>query len=300
MTFFTDNQAALSFAVKQSSYIERQVIEKKYPQIKYPRMVPVDTSASPFAGSVTFFTQDIVGQAKFINGKGDDIPLVNITKDKFEQTVNDGALAYQFSLFEIGQAMELGRSLQADGAMAIRTIYEQFVEETTFLGNTAVGAEGLYNMTGITTASAGATFAASTADEILAIVNTAITAVETETKGIEMVDTIVLPLKIAGGLERRIPDTSITILDFLRNNNRYTRQTNLPLMIEFDFRLDSLNKMVVYRRDPSVLKLHMPMPLRFLPPQLNNVSVKVPAMFRFAPLEIRAPKAVRYISGVSS
>ena len=86
------------------------------------------------------------------------------------------------------------------------------------------------------------------------------------------------------------------IMDFIMRSNIYTARTGQPLMIVADHRLTT--KMAVYKRDPSVLKLHMPMPLRFLPPQYVNLSVRVPGMFRFAPLSIRRPKAVRYVTGV--
>lgn len=301
MSEFMDMQAALGFVVSQRTSIETEVLKKPYPEIKYPRLIPIDTSANPFAASVTHFAQDSVGKAKFMNGKGDDVPLVNIKGSKFEQTVNMAGVGYSFSLEEIGAAQQLGTNLSSDGADAARMAYEQFVDAVAFLGDTTIGVEGFYNMTGITTAAAGATFAASTPDAVLAIINTALTAIETDTLGIEVANTIVLPLKVSGSMERRLGDGSdVTIYEFISRANRYTRQTGLPLNIEFDYRLDALNKMVVYRRDPQVLKMHMPMPLRFIAPQAVNLEIKTLGMFRFAPVNIRRPKAVRYVSGVSA
>lgn len=301
MPDFMDTQAALNFVVSQRSHIEPEVLTRPYPQIKYSRLIPVDTSANPFAMSVTHFAQDSAGHAKFINGKGDNIPLVNITGSKFEQTVNMAGVGYSFSLEEIGAAQMMGLNLSNDGAAAARLAYEQFVDAVAFTGDTEINVEGFYNMSGITTAAAGATFAASTPDAVLAIINTALTAIETTSLGVDVADTIILPLKAGATMERRLGDGSdTTILDFIMRANRYTRQTGLPLTIEFDWRLDALNKMVVYRRDPQVLKMHMPMPLRFIPPQSVNLEIKVLGMFRFAPVNIRRPAAVRYISGVTA
>ena len=299
-TNIMDMQAALGFVVSQRSHIETEVLRKPYPAIKYPRMIPIDTSANPFAASVTHFSQDSVGKAKFVNGKGDDVPLVNLLRQKFEQGVNMAGIGYSFSLEEIGSAQQLGQSLSSDGADASRMAYEQLVDEVAFVGDTQLGIEGLYNMTGITSAAAGATFAASTPDEVLTIINTALTGIETSSLGVEVADTIVLPLKTAGTMERRLGETSDTVLDFIARANRYTRQSGQTLNVEFDYRLDALNKMLVYRRDPSVLKMHMPMPLQFIAPQAVNLEVKVLGMFRFAPVNIRRPGAVRYITGVSS
>ena len=295
-----DMQAALGFVTHQRTHIETEVLKKPYPAIRYAEMIPVDTSANPFALSVTHFAQDSVGKAKFMNGKGDDVPLVNIKGSKFEQTVNMAGVGYSFSLEEIGAAQQLGTNLSADGAEAARMAYEQFVDEVAFVGDAALGIEGLYNMTGITSAAAGATFAASTPDAILAIINTALTGIFTSTQGIELADTIVLPLAEFSRIATvRLADGSdTTILDFIRRANIYTVQTGQPLNIFADRRLTT--KMVVYRRDPQVLKMHMPMPLRFIAPQAVNLEVKVLGMFRFAPVNIRRPGAVRYVTGISA
>lgn len=300
MTQFMDMQAALGFVTHQRTHIETEVLKKPYPAIRYAEMIPIDTSANPFALSVTHFAQDSVGKAKFMNGKGDDVPLVNIKGSKFEQTVNMAGVGYSFSLEEIGAAQQLGTNLSADGADAARMAYEQFVDEVAFVGDAALGIEGLYNMTGITSVAAGATFAASTPDAILAIINNALTGIFTSTQGIELADTIVLPLAEFSRIATvRLADGSdTTILDFIRRANIYTVQTGQPLNIFADRRLT--NRMVVYRRDPQVLKMHMPMPLRFIAPQAVNLEIKVLGMFRFAPVNIRRPGAVRYVQGIAA
>ena len=292
-----DAQAALGFVVSQSSHIEREVMAIPYPEIRYAEMVPVDTSANPFAASVTFFTQDQVGRAKFMNGKGDDVPLANIMRTKFEQGILDAGIGYEFSLTEIGQAQMMGMSLPNEGASAARLAYEQLVDEVTLNG--ADGIEGLYNTTGITSTASAATFLVGTPAQVLTAINTALTAIMTDTNGIDMANTVVLPLAAYAAIATRQLDATsdVTILEFIRRANVYTTRTGQPLTIMADHRLAT--KMVVYKRDPSVLKLHMPMPLRFLPPQYVNLSVRVPGMFRFAPLSIRRPKAVRYVTAVA-
>ena len=292
-----DAQAALGFVVSQASSIEREVMSIPYPEIRYAEMVPVDTSANPFAASVTFFTQDAVGRAKLMNGKGDDVPLANIMRTKFEQGILDAGIGYEFSLTEIGQAQMMGMSLPNDGAAAARLAYEQLVDEVTLNG--ADGIEGLYNTTGIASAASAATFLVGTPAQVLGAINTALTAIMVDTIGADLANTVVLPIAAYAALATRQLDATsdVTIMDFIMRSNIYTARTGQPLLIVADHRLTT--KMVVYKRDPSVLKLHMPMPLRFLPPQYVNLSVRVPGMFRFAPLSIRRPKAVRYVTAVA-
>lgn len=288
--------AALGFVVSQQTHIEREVLSVPYPAIRYAEMIPVDTSAHEFAASVTFFTQDIVGRAKLLNGTADDIPLANVVRSKFEQSVFDAGIGYEFSLTEIGQAQMLGRSLGTEGAAAARLAYEQLVDEVALPG--AEGFEGLFNTTGIASTAAAATFAAGTAAQTMATINNALTAVLTATQGVEMADTIILPIDAYALIATKQIDVTseMTILEYVQKANVYTTSTGRPLTIMADRRLSG--KMVVYRRSPEVLKLHMPMPLRFIPPQLVNLKVRVPGMFRFAPLSIRRPLAVRYVTGI--
>ena len=293
---FNDAQAALSFVVNQATYIEREVFSIPYPEITYAQMIPVDTSAGEFSASVTFFTQDIVGKAKLMNSNADDFPLANLVRTKFEQSVLDAGIGYEFSLAEIGQAQMMGRSLPTEGAMAARLAYEQLVDAVALAGDS--GIEGLYATTGITSTAAAAAWSGATAAQILADVNAIIARIVAATGGIHWPNTLVLPLSqfalIAG--KQIDPTNQTTILDFVRRANAYTARTGQELTIFSDVRLT--NKAVCYKRDPQVLKMHMPMPLRFLPPQMINLQVRVPGMFRFAPLSIRQPKAIQYISGM--
>lgn len=291
-------QAALGFAISQQSHVETGVLKRKYPAIRYSELIPVDTSANPFAASVTHFSQDSVGKAKFINGKGDDIPLANVLRQKFEQGVNMAGIGYSFSVEEIGQAQMLGQSLSADGAEAANLAYQQLVDEVAFNGDADLGVQGLLNHTGITSTAAAATFAAGTPQDILSEINGQLTAIMTSTQGIEMADTLLMPITQYGDIATRqiAPESTMTVLEFVKASNVYTAMTGQQLTIVATHRLT--DKMVAYRRDPSVVKMHMPMPLRFLAPQMNNLQINVPGMFRFAPINIRTPAAISYKTGI--
>jgi hypothetical protein len=120
-----------------------------------------------------------------------------------------------------------------------------------------------------------------------------------------MANTILLPVDAMTLIAtKRIPDTTMTVLDFLINKNVYTLQTGQPLMIRAVRGLETAGtggsgRMVAYRRDPSVLKMHIPMPHRFLPVwQTGPMIFEVPGIFRVAGLEVRRPGAVRYLDGI--
>ena len=126
-----------------------------------------------------------------------------------------------------------------------------------------------------------------------------------------MADTILLPIAARNLIAtKQFSDggTDTSVLQWLMRNNVYTAETGNALTIMTLRGLENAatgsnttgqGRMIAYERNPRVLKLHMPMPLRFWPPQQWLLSYVVPAAFRLAGLEIRLPKAIRYVDGVT-
>jgi hypothetical protein len=58
-------------------------------------------------------------------------------------------------------------------------------------------------------------------------------------------------------------------------------------------------RVIAYRKDPDIIRMHIPMPHRFLPIwQRGPLVYDIPGIFRVGGLEIRRPAAMRYIDGV--
>ena len=170
-----DTQAALGFAVSQTSHIETQVNETTYPDIQYAELVPVDTSAHPFATTVTYYSSDKFGQANWINGNADDVPLAGTERAKHEAGVHMAGIGYSFGYEEINQAQMLGMDLAADNAIAARRAYEEMVDGVALFGDTSKGFEGLVSSSGVTAASATTgNWNSATEDQILADLNDAL------------------------------------------------------------------------------------------------------------------------------
>ena len=302
-----DAQAALGFVTSQTSHIEREVNATVYPDIQYPFLIPVDTSAHPFAKSVTYYSSDKFGRADWINGNANDIPRAGTELAKYETSVHMAGIGYGYGYEEINQAQMLGMNLQADDAMAARRAYEEMVERVALTGDTQKGFSGLINNASVTAAAVatGSWTAATNEDLVLADINELILGIATDTQYTGMADTILLPYAKMNFLATsRLGDTQSTLLAFLRENNTYTAMTGMPLTIRAVRGLETagaagVNRMVAYRRNPQVLKLHVPMPHRFLPTyQDGPLNFVVPGVFRLGGLDIRRPKEVRYGDGI--
>lgn len=304
-------QQAFSFLLSQMTHIEAQVWQTRYPDITYPDFVPIDTSAPEWIKTITFFAADGTGKAKFINGSAADIPLVGRTLEKFESNVEMAGIGYDYTIEELEQARLMGMSLTSDKAMYARRAYEELCEDVAYNGDATKGWTGLFNNASVTAATVttgvgGFTWALKTPDEILKDVNTALSGIWTTTLGMTLADTLLIPLaqySLAATL--RVSSTSDrTVLSWIEENNIYTRLTGKKLSIRANRFLTtagagSTARMVAYRKDPTVVKMHIPMRLRFLAPQGPEVfRYVVPGMFRLGGVDVRLPKEIRYYDGV--
>lgn len=302
-----DAQAALGFVTSQTSHIETAVNETVYPDIQYPALIPVDTSAHPFAQTVTYTSSDKFGKANWINGNADDIPLAGSEMTQFKTSVYTAGIGYGFGWEELGVAMMLGQNLQATDAQAARRAYEEMVDNVAMRGDARKGFSGIINYPGITAGAVATGNWAGATDEdlILADVNNLLLGVGTDTLFTSLADTLLMsPGRLNLLATRRLGDTTMTVLEFLKKNNTYTAMTGRELTFRTVRGLEtagsgSTQRMVAYRRAPDVLKLHIPMPHRFLPAMQDGpLHVIVPGVFRLGGLDIRKPKEVRYGDGI--
>ncbi|PZT20631.1 hypothetical protein A7Y00_14705 [Stenotrophomonas maltophilia] len=308
-----DAQAALGFVVAQASIIEPGVYRTVYPDIQYRGLIPVDTSGSEFATSVTYMSQDQYGKADWINGNADDIPKAGTTRSKFETPVYTAGIGYGFGFEEIGRAQLLGINLPTEDAAAARRASEEMVDRVALLGDTAKGFSGLFNAANVTpiaapTGSWGTLQVAGTAtpDQIVDDMNASLMNVFNGTNTTALADRLLLPWSkfMLISTKKMSQYSDLTILQYFLANNVYTATTGQPLTVRGQRGLDTAGvggvaRLVAYRYDPSVLKLHMPMPHRFLPPHpAGPLRVDVPGVMRLGGLDVRQPKQVVYLDGI--
>ena len=312
--FLPDAQQALGFIVSQTSHIEAQVYEVQYPEIQYDKLIPIDTSANEWARSVTYYSLNKAGRAGWFHHYGKDIHVADSERAKHEVAVEMADIGYRYSLEEVGVAMKTNTSLDAERASAARRAYEEFMDEKALFGDADKGIFGLLNYPGITVVNVPAdggvgndepSWSMKTTEQVLRDFNAAITGMYVDSLQVEMADTVLLPVQVLSALAtRRLGDTTMTLLQFLQQNNVYTFNTGRPLTIRAVRGLENageggVGRMIVYRKDPQVLKMHVPMPHRFLPAyQTGPLVFDVPGIFRLAGVEIRRPGAFRYVDGV--
>ena len=304
-------QASLGFARKQTSHIEAGVYAFRYPELNYAELVPVDTSAGEFAKSVTYYSMDGAGSARWLNGNGKDVPVVGLQMEQHETAVHSAGIGYSYGYEEVNQARMLGIALDGEKARIARRAYEEMVYDVALNGDAEKNFQGLYSYSGVPAAAVAAdgtssatTWASKTPDLIIRDVNALLTGIVTATKETELADTLILPTERFNTIaSTRLTDTNMTILEFIQKANVYTAQTGQPLMMRGKRGLltkggSSTARMIAYRRAPDVLKLHVPMAHKFFPVQIEGFQFTIPGMFRLGGLDVRLPKAISYGDGI--
>lgn len=322
-TFDAKAQAALSFLFSELTYVEQEVLRQPYPEIKYPRILPVDTSADQWADSIAFKTMDFSGKPKLLGARSSDIPLVEIANAKGSVTVHTYALGMDWTIQELGKAMQLAQNsrtaainLLAEKGNAVRQSVEQWLDEAYFEGDglTADITTGLINDANVPTDTTGSFLPGGTdktiteilngsdpnvvAQELLELFNRAVERVRvTQTNTIFRPTHILLPPLQLGQMRTfRIPNTSDTLITYLERVINITFEELISLQ---GAGAGSTDRMMVYTRDPKYVKAHMPKPFGMEAPGTENNVVFVSAgLVRIAGTELRIPKQHLYVDGV--
>jgi len=317
----TDAAGVMGFLQSNLAYIEKQLYSIEYAEPRYKTAFApgaIDTSAG-WARTVEIYSMDSVGMGKFLSGNPRDIPMADIGFARHVSPIESAGVGYRYSYDELMAAMTAnmngsvipGQSLDASRAIVCRQAFEQHIDRVALSGDDELGWEGLFGNSNVPTANvvAGAATTTSwetkTADEIIFDINDAISDVYAQTKNIDMPGTVALPsssyMYIAGTRLETITNT--TILDFIKAKNAYTAMTNQPLEIVPYLHLEEAGdsdtkRMCVYKKDPIKQKMHIPIPLQFLAPQMKGYEYQVPGIYRLGPAEWRYPLSGTYRDGI--
>ena len=123
LAVYDNPQQTLGFLQSQTSFIESEVYRIQYPEIIYQQLIPIDSSAGQWTKSITYYSLDKVGQAKWLNATATDMPYADINRNKFEQGIEMAGIGYSYNIEEVGQAMMIpGLNLTAERAEAAQDL----------------------------------------------------------------------------------------------------------------------------------------------------------------------------------
>jgi hypothetical protein len=286
-----------------------------YPEIQYPNLVPIDSSGNEWMKSIAFLSLDKVGQANWFNHLAADVPFADVMLNKFEQGIEMAAIGYYWTLEETGQeAMISGPTINRvmERANAARRASEEMIDRIAFFGDTTKGWTGLTNDPNVTITGApadgtgsSALWSTKTANQMARDINLILSGVYTASLTTEIADTLLLPPdRFTALAQSLVTNTAVTGLNLVQQGNAYTALSGNPLTIRTVRGLETAGaggvaRAIAYRRDPQILKLHLPMPFNFRSPmQVTALRFDVPGIFRTGGVEVRRPKSMQYLDGI--
>lgn len=312
------------FFSRQLEFIKSKVYEKKYPELKALRLIPVTTETPAGAKYVTWRLYDAIGIAKLIANYADDLPRVDVKGQEFHATIRTLGDAYGYSIEDIQSAQFAGIALESRKANAARMAIEQAMERLAWFGDAAANVPGFFynaNVNHILAADAVASgtdtrwctaagVPKKTPDEILQDMNNAVKQIWIATKGIHQANTILLPLLQYAQINSRARSTTAdtTILEYFKRNHPEIT-TIEPVNQCADLvgeghdaviggAVDSTSIMVVYKRDPDVVELEVPEMFHQLPAEPRNLEFIINCLAKFGGAIWREPLAGAIMEGI--
>lgn len=289
------------FFERQLEHIYATTFDIRYPELKSRMFIPVSNAAPSGSVEVTYRQFDRVGRAKIIKPGATDAPRVDVLANEFTRPVRWGGASYGWNLIEIRQAQQTGVPLDARKAAAARRALEELVDEVAAIGAPDYGiATGFLNDAAITVESATGEWddSATTADEIIADVQTMWTGITSDTEGVEAPNLLLVPDSqyAVMATKPRSTTSDTTVLNFLRNN--------FPgLSIEPWYRckeagVASVDRAVLYNRSPQYLQQEIPNEFEQLPVFQRGSNFEVECLIATAGMAFYYPLSARYMDGV--
>ena len=297
---------------------ELETVRSKSYDVKYDdlfkmlALLPISTEGDPLDTQITHRVYSRVGVAKM--GGGDyatDFPSVDVYGTEVTVKVYSIQASYKYNKDEIARAARANKPLEQMRANAARKAIDKKCNDVAMSGDTVTGAVGLFNASGISTytvadAATGGltTWATKTSDEILADMYGIANQIITNTKGIEVPDTLALPLTSYQLIERKrlSADSEKTVLTYFLENNKNIKTivwfNELETAAATNAAYDSNKAMYCWKNDADHLVFDMPMPFRQEELMVDGRAYVVPCRARVGGVTIFYPLSVCVGKGI--
>jgi len=300
MSDFRMDEAGL-FLERQLEYIRPQVFEVAYADIKYPTILPVTSEAGNAAQTFTYRIMDSTGEFKLIADAADDLPRADISQVEKSINIRSFGGSFGYTVQELRAAQMANISLEQRRASAVRRAYEEKVENVAMFGESTVNLAGFFNNSTVDIIAADRWFTGSTASgnsqDMLELLNYGVSAIINASNMKEQPDTILMAYEDYNKVSttRNSDSSDVTVLEYFLRTNPYIRNVEPINQLDASNSVLGTNRMVVYKRDPEKVQLHIPQPLELFPPQQRGLEFIVPAHARVGGVALYYPKSVIYV-----
>ncbi len=293
--------AQTAFFLRDLEKTKNKSYDIQYPEYRGRRFVPASDDPTPSgAETITYLQYDRVGMARLIASYADDLPRSDVLGVEFTSRVKSIGASFGYNIQEIRAGAMMNRSLPAMKAFAARQTLEEKIDEVIAIGNSASGLTGMINNASVPSASvSGGVWSGKTGDQIVADINEQLSTMLAATRGIEMPDTLLMPITGYSliSTKARSTGTDLTVLEYIKKSF-----PNLTL-IDHWYRLPgagsgATDRMVMYKRSPMKLFYEVPQEVEFLSPEVRGLEFIVAGHARVGGTIIPYPLSMSYRDGI--
>lgn len=314
-TRFDSAEDASVFFARELDYVKTKSYDVEYPEFTALNLFPITSEADPGAETVTYYTYDKTGAAKVIQNYSTDLPRADVNgKPSYAQVKSLGD-SYGYSAQEMRASRLAGKSLDTRKGESARFQIDNLNNIIAWRGDEESGLMGVLSegqsiplyAIGQGGESGKTKWTEKTADEILADVNGMAKQVARVTKNVERPDTLCLPAEVYMDIStRRIPDTSTTVLAFIKKHSPYIKHIVSAAELDADSvetnpyaaAEDGQGVAFLFKNDERKLALENPMPFYQYPLQVKGLETIIPCEARTAGVIVYYPFSALIAVGV--
>lgn len=309
--------STLAYFVNQLDNLDKKLYEPLY-SVTWGRDIKLRTGITMANESTSFIrsnigaigTQSASGKP-WISPNTTTLPGVSINGERVTLPLRLLGQEVSYTSVELERSQLIGQPIDAQKFNALNVLYQMNTDEMVYIGDSAVGAEGLLNSTLVTAASVTADgsssstlWSAKTPDQILRDVNDMITAAWQASGFSACPDKLLLPpAQYAYIASQKISTAgNVSILTFLEDNSISLRVNGRKLDIQPVKWLTGrgtggADRMVCYTNDEERVRFPM-VPIRRETPYYLGIKFNAPYIWAFGEVEFVYPETVIYRDGI--
>lgn len=279
-------------------HVRAQALEVNYPELQGRSLVPVDNSINNGAETGLYRVYDKVGTAEITSDYSTRGPRADVTGKEVTYKFRGVKSSYGYSLQEMRASVYAGAQLPARKANAARYAIEQAIDEQIFVGSVLGGFKGLTNQANTVTETAAGVWSSATSDAILTDMNKAVKKIVVDSNGVEIPDTMLLPLDQYSIIadKARATGTDTSVLKYFLGTNPYIKRV-IPV-VRLATASSGSPMAIIYKLDPNKLQAPIPQEFEQLPPQIDGYETVTQCHARVGGVVLYYPKSMCYLTGL--
>lgn len=305
---------------RELEYVHAEIIEAKYPELKFRNVVPIKSGAPLGATSHRWFEVDGFGSAKFLdNFATEDFPTQEMNGAENTGKIRSFGAKYMVTVEELRAAALMKNHPETEKPKLARRSMETLLDQAVFgrYNTKSGGFKGIChddNSTAYTPhATAGSNgnwftvMAAGTPEKVVHDVQSACEAAFIETKGAFQQFDLFLPPELGVFMARPMSILVNSVRTNLLQNVGQYMLSSIPQLrsITTDvFRLanagNSKHRAMLFPRDPEVFDAFIPLDFEQFAPELSGMAFVTHCHGKYGGIRMKHVKAVRRIDSATS